>query len=79
LSKEIESWRLDQNMIHLREEFIKRYLQDVSIQQVAKDIGISTSMMYLLIHKKRNPGRKTVSKILKYYKIPFEDIFTIDN
>ncbi|SDW94921.1 Helix-turn-helix domain-containing protein [Alicyclobacillus hesperidum] len=66
-------------MIRLREEFIKRYLQDVSIQQVAKDIGISTSMMYLLINRKRNPGGKTIFKILKYYKMPFEYIFYTDN
>ncbi|MBF8376484.1 helix-turn-helix transcriptional regulator [Alicyclobacillus mali] len=66
-------------MIHLREEFIKRYLQDVSIRQVAGDIGISTSMMYLLIQKKRNPGSKVVSKILEYYKLTFEEVFTTED
>ncbi|TDY42141.1 Nlp family transcriptional regulator [Alicyclobacillus sacchari] len=66
-------------MIHLREEFIKRYLQDVSIRQVAEDIGVSTSMMYLLIQKKRNPGNKVISKILHYYKLPFEEVFSTES
>lgn len=47
-----------------------------SMNALAREIGISESMLNLLMRGKRQPGRTTISQMLSYFNVNFEKIFT---
>ncbi|WP_127532776.1 helix-turn-helix domain-containing protein [Paenibacillus kobensis] len=47
-----------------------------STNELAREIGISDSMMSLLMRGKRNPGPKAVGLMLEYFGVTYEKIFT---
>jgi transcriptional regulator with XRE-family HTH domain len=46
-----------------------------SINELAREIGISESMLNLLMRDKRNPGPKVIGLMLSYFNVNFEKIF----
>lgn len=65
--------------IVLNKDYIYREMQRRNIESVnemAREIGISESMMNLLMRDKRNPGQKVISRMLAYFNVNFEKIFS---
>lgn len=65
-------------VITLDLDFIQREMKRRGIEsfnQLAREIGISDSMMNLLIKNKRNPGPKVIGLMLDYFGVNFEKIF----
>lgn len=46
-----------------------------SINELAREIGISESMMNLLMRGKRNPGPKVIGLMIDYFGVNYEKIF----
>lgn len=46
-----------------------------STNELARQIGISESMLHLLMRSKRNPGSKVIGLMLSYFNVNFEKIF----
>lgn len=47
-----------------------------SVNELAREIGISESMLSLVMRDKRNPGPKLIARMLSYFNVNFEKIFT---
>lgn len=47
-----------------------------SLNKLARELDISESMLNLLMRNKRNPGRKVIARMLAYFNVNFEKIFT---
>lgn len=65
-------------VIALDLDFIEREMERRNIEsfnKLAREIGISDSMMNLLIKNKRNPGPKVIGLMLDYFGVNFEKIF----
>lgn len=66
-------------IIILNKEFVldemkKRNIE--SINELAREIGISESMLNLLMRDKRNPGAKVIGLMLSYFEVGYEKIFS---
>lgn len=61
------------NKEFLKEEMSKRGIK--SINEMAREIGISESMLNLLMRGERNPGSKVIRMMISYFKADFEKIF----
>ncbi|MCI3922467.1 helix-turn-helix transcriptional regulator [Paenibacillus sp. TRM 82003] len=46
-----------------------------SINELAREIGLSESMLHLILNDKRNPGPKVIGLMLSYFGCNFEKIF----
>mgnify|MGYP000613189197 CR=1 FL=1 len=55
--------------LHMSEKGIK------SINQLARLIGISESLLCRILKGDRNPGQSTIGKMIDYFQAPFETIF----
>ncbi len=69
---------MKQVKITLNKEYIanemKRRKID-SVNELAREIGISESMLHLILNDKRNPGPKVIGLMLTYFGCNFEKIF----
>lgn len=66
-------------VIVLNKEYIIREMKRRnidSINELARNIGISESMMNLLMRRKRNPGSKVIGLMLDFFGVNYEKIFT---
>lgn len=66
-------------VIILNKDYIEREMnrrQISSTNELAREIGISESMLNLLMRNKRNPGAKVIGLMLSYFNVNFEKIFT---
>ncbi|MGG4456914.1 helix-turn-helix transcriptional regulator [Brevibacillus porteri] len=71
---------MNMNKITLNNLFIKEYVKEnkiKSLSRLAGEIGISRSMLCKILQGKRNPGRKVITKMLIYFKVPFDILFTM--
>lgn len=59
---------------YIEKEKVKRDIQ--STNELAREIGISESMLSLLMRGKRNPGPKAIGLMLSYFGVAYEKIFT---
>jgi transcriptional regulator with XRE-family HTH domain len=62
------------NKDYIRKEMERRNID--SVNELARQIGISESMLNLLMRNKRNPGPKAIARMLSYFNVNFEKIFT---
>ena len=65
-------------VIVLNRDYIIREMQRrniKSINELARNIGISDSMMNLLMRGKRNPGSKVIGLMLDFFGVNYEKIF----
>lgn len=65
-------------VIVLNKEYIIREMQRrniTSINELARNIGISESMMHLLMRGKRNPGPRVIGLMLDFFGVNYEKIF----
>lgn len=60
-------------------DFLEDYMKKNSIKshrQLAINIGISTTTLYRILDGSRNPGSKTINKMLEYFvEESFETLF----
>lgn len=63
------------NDIYIKQEMEKRGI--TSINELARRIGISESMLNLIIRGERNPGAKVIGAMIDYFDEEFEKIFKI--
>lgn len=61
------------NKDYVKKEMSRRKIK--SLNELARDIGISESMMNLLMRDKRNPGPRVIGMMLSYFNVNFEKIF----
>jgi len=61
------------NKDYIIREMERRNIQ--SINELARHIGISESMMHLLMKGKRNPGPKVIGLFLDFFGVNYEKIF----
>ncbi|WP_420850657.1 helix-turn-helix domain-containing protein [Paenibacillus lutrae] len=67
-----------QTRIHLNTDYVYKEMERRGIKSVnglARQIGISESMMNLMMREKRYPGRKTISLMKSYFNVNFETLF----
>lgn len=62
------------NIDFIQREMKRRGIK--SINELAREVGISESMMNLLMRNKRNPGGKVIGLMLAYFGVNYEKIFT---
>jgi transcriptional regulator with XRE-family HTH domain len=62
------------NKDYIEKEMNRRNIN--STNELAREIGISESMLNLLMRDKRNPGAKVIGLMLSYFNVNFEKIFT---
>jgi transcriptional regulator with XRE-family HTH domain len=70
---------MQQAKIVINKDYILREMKrrDIkSINELAREIGISRSMLNLIMRNKRNPGPKVITTMLAYFNVNFEKIFT---
>lgn len=65
--------RLTLNLEFIEGEMKRRKIH--SVNELAREIGISESMMNKLMRQKRSPGSKAVGLMLSYFNVKFEVIF----
>lgn len=61
------------NTEYIIKEMKRRNIE--STNELARQIGISESMLNLLMRGKRNPGPKVIGSMLSYFNVNFEKIF----
>ena len=69
---------MNQVKILVNTEFLESEMQRRnigSINELAREIGISESMLHLILNNKRNPGPKVIGSMLRYFGVNFEKIF----
>lgn len=62
--------------------FIQEYMKTnkiKSISYLAEEIGISRSMLSKLLRGDRHPGSKVIAKMMTYFKVPFDRLFSFDS
>lgn len=47
-----------------------------SMNQLAGDIGISPATLSRIMNGTRNPGQKVIGKMLTYFDVKFEELFS---
>ena len=47
-----------------------------SMNQLANDIGISPATLSRIMNGTRNPGQKVIGKMLSYFNVKFEELFS---
>lgn len=53
------------------------YTKDIkSLNELAREIGISEAQMNRIWNGKRNAGAQTISKMLSYFDVKFEKLFS---
>lgn len=65
-------------VIVLNTDYLHREMQRrgiTSVNELARNIGISESMMHLLMRGKRNPGSKAIALMMDYFGVNYEKIF----
>lgn len=62
------------NTDYIEKEMARRGI--TSVNELAREIGISESMLCLLMKGKRNPGPKAIGLMISYFNVNFEKIFT---
>lgn len=70
------------NKLMLDVTFIQDYMKTnkiKSISYLAEEIGISRSMLSKLLRGDRHPGSKVVGKMMAYFKVPFDSLFSFDS
>lgn len=66
-------------VIMLNKDFIQKEMNRRKIKssnELAREIGISESMLNLLMRSKRNPGAKVIGLMLSYFEVSYEKIFS---
>lgn len=66
----------------LNKEFIQEYMKKNeinSLNQLARDIGISETLLFRLMKGERKPGQKTIGKMMSFFGVKFEQIFMVQN
>lgn len=69
---------LEQTVILLNKEYIEKQMKKRninSINELAREIGISASMLHLMMDEKRNAGSKVITAMMDYFNDDFEKIF----
>lgn len=69
---------MDQTVIVLNQEFIENEMNKRninSINELARKIGMSESMLHKLLNGERNAGSRAITAILGYFNEDFEKIF----
>jgi transcriptional regulator with XRE-family HTH domain len=61
------------NKDYVKKEMSRRNI--TSLNELAREVGISDSMMNLLMRDKRNPGPRVIGLMLSYFNVNFEKIF----
>lgn len=68
------------NQIIINVKFIKSYMKEneISLNKLAEEIGISPATLSRVLNNHRNPGQRVMGKMLKYFSIPFDELFFYD-
>lgn len=61
------------NVLFIQEYKEKQKIK--SISRLADEIGISRSTLSKILRGDRNPGRKVITKMMIYFKVPFDVLF----
>jgi transcriptional regulator with XRE-family HTH domain len=70
----LKNVRIVLNKDYIEKEMKRRNIE--SVNEMAREIGISESMLNLLMRDKRNPGPKVIGLMLSYFNVNFEKIFS---
>jgi transcriptional regulator with XRE-family HTH domain len=66
--------------IVLNKEFVQRHMEssNLSSNQLARNIGISEATLSRVLNNQRNPGPKVITKMISYFGVKFEKVFSSD-
>ncbi len=64
--------------IQIRRDYVLQYMvnNDYSLNQLALEIGISPATLSRVLNGERRPGQLVIGKMLYYFDMKFEDLFT---
>lgn len=69
----MDAMKITLNIEYIEAEMKRRGIK--SMNELAREIGISGPMLNLLMRGKRNPGSKVIGLMLRYFGVNFEKIF----
>ncbi|MFP3811455.1 helix-turn-helix domain-containing protein [Bacillus sp. SIMBA_005] len=63
--------------IQIRRTFVMQYMieNDMSLNQLADEIGISPATLSRVLNGHRKPGQLVIGKMIHYFDKKFEDLF----
>ncbi|AOC55399.1 transcriptional regulator [Bacillus pumilus] len=63
--------------IQIRRAFVMQYMieNDMSLNQLADEIGISPATLSRVLNGHRKPGQLVIGKMIHYFDKKFEDLF----
>ncbi|ADP33879.1 helix-turn-helix family protein [Bacillus atrophaeus subsp. globigii] len=66
--------------IQIRRDYVLQYMvnKDLSLNQLALEIGISPATLSRVLNGERRPGQLVIGKMLYYFDMRFEDLFYYD-
>lgn len=66
--------------IKIKKDFIEKYMKSnkISLNNLAKQIGISSATLSRLLTGTRNPGQVVIGRMLSFFCVDFEQIFYYD-